>query len=627
MNRNRGTICSVVCIATLGLAACDSAGEKSAAHGGQLSSKVAPSTADTAAATTTTLNTFINASIEIDQLDQTTGSLNPADANLFVGNDPADGTASVQFPTGGPANFIDWNDLGGDLANHQILDNFPGKDPTAFPGSNECVGPAQVLSKMDLTYVAAANNSTYGYFAVQRAGNSGDAGYYWIFTRTQPNLILGQAPCKSTEQRLTYDISKNDVLLGGHFHPNGTPLLRVFLATRDQAGTTAVDAIDFTSSLWSETPNGVAAIAVNTTMTDPGSLGAQGVIATTTGTVSGKLAVQPEIFAEAAVPMSVFTGGGTVCGAIFFGSVITRSSGSGGTSPDLKDLAGPAQFNFGSPTATASLTATCGLSVNFQLTSATGADGKPIANPSCSWSFDNGAATASTCSGSIVLPAGTHTATVRVTDPNATSCNATATTNQVTNFNPPAVTPSLGATCNNSFTYDATASGGTGSFSYAWAFSGGGTVNPSSSTTKSGSVAVGTGNVSYTGAVTITDTGRSDGLTCTASAQANVTPFSPLTISISPSATGLSCPGMTSDAVTFHATVGGGSGSFTLAWTGNPLLSCSGSDCLIEPGASTFCFSQSLFATVTDANALCGSKNSQTQTYTKVTSVTATNNP
>jgi hypothetical protein len=472
---------------------------------------------------------------------------------------------------------------------------------------------------MDLTYVAAANNTKFGYFAVQRANNNGDAGYYWLFTRKTPRLITGQAPCKADQQRLLYDVSVGDVLLGGHFHPNGTPLLRVFIATRNQDGTTAVDAIDFTSSLWSENVSGVAAVAVNTTVTAPGSFGAAGVIAQTGGNLD------PEIFAEAAVDMNVFTGGGTLCGAVFFGSVITRSSGSGGTSPDLKDLAGPAQFNFGSPSATASLTATCGLTVNFQATG-TAADGTPIANPICSWSFDNGAATASTCSGSISLPAGTHTGTVTVTDPNGATCSATQTSNQITNFNPPTVTPALTATCNNSFGYDATPGGGTGSFSYLWAFSGGGTVNPSSSTSKSGTVAVGTGGVSYTGAVTITDTGRSDGLTCTAAAQANVTPLSPLTISISPSATALSCPGMSSDAVTYHATVGGGSGANTVTWTGNPALSCSGLDCVINPSDSTFCFSQSLFATVTDLNPLCAGKDSQTQTYTKVTSVTATNN-
>jgi hypothetical protein len=619
MNKASVKTCLTCCALAASFARCGGGSEKSAGGGNdRMQATVAPSRADVAAATPT-LNTFINASIEIDQLGS---GVTPDDANLFVGPDPADGSASAQKPTGGPTPFIDWNDLGSDLANHRILDATTGKDPTSFPLSNECVGSSQVLSKMDLTYVAAANNSTYGYFAVQRANNNGDAGYYWLFTRKSPNLILGQAPCKPDQQRLLYDISKGDVLLGGHFHPNGTPLLRVFTATRDQAGTTAVDAVDFTSTLWSENVGGVAAVAVNTTPTAPGAFGSTGVIALTNGNLD------PEIFAEAAVPISVFVPGGSLCGATFFGSVITRSSGSGGTSPDLKDLAGPALFNFGSPSATASLTATCGLTVNFQA-SGTGIDGKPIVNPTCSWVFDNNPSlTASTCSGSISLPAGTHTGTVTVSDPSAASCAASTTTQPITNFNPPAVTPSLGATCNNSFTYNATASGGTGSFSYAWTFAGGGTVSPSSSQTQSGSVAVGTGNVDYTGTVTITDTGRTDGLTCTDMKSAVVRPFSPLAISISPSATGLSCPGMTSDAVNFTATVSGGSGSNTITWTGNPALSCSpGANCLVDPSDSTFCFAQSLHATVTDGNALCGSKDSNSLTYSKVTSVSVTATP
>ena len=40
---------------------------------------------------------------------------------------------------------------------------------TSFPRSNECVGSSQVLSKMELTYVASANNEKYAYFAVQRS--------------------------------------------------------------------------------------------------------------------------------------------------------------------------------------------------------------------------------------------------------------------------------------------------------------------------------------------------------------------------------------------------------------------------------------------------------------------------
>lgn len=154
-------------------------------------------------ASTVTLNTFDDRSIQIDNLASPS---NPAaDANLFVGNDPADGSASVNKPTGGPSTFIDWNDLGGDLANHRYYDlnGADGKDPTAFPGSNECVAPAQVLSKMDLTYVGASNNLTWAFFTVQRSSNNGDAGYYWIFTKTPPSLTAGEAPCSASQQRLT----------------------------------------------------------------------------------------------------------------------------------------------------------------------------------------------------------------------------------------------------------------------------------------------------------------------------------------------------------------------------------------------------------------------------------------
>src|SRR5216683_699209 len=268
-----------VCLA-VGLLTFAGCGEGSEKAGNADLSKRATTTTSLDAAATPVLNTFINKSIEIDQLG--TG-LSPDDANLFVGADPADGSASAQKPTGGPATFIDWNDLGGDLANHKLGDATTGKDPTSFPQSNECVGSSQVLSKMDLTYVGVANNATYAYFAVQRSNNNGDAGYYWLFTRKTPHLTFGQGPCKADQQQLLYDISGpsagsvGDVLLGGHFHPNGTPLLRVFHATRDASNVTAVDAVDFTSSLWLEDPSGVAAVAVNTTPTAPGSWGSDGV--------------------------------------------------------------------------------------------------------------------------------------------------------------------------------------------------------------------------------------------------------------------------------------------------------------------------------------------------------------
>lgn len=495
-------------------------------------------TKEIAAAVEAPLDTFVGASLQIDQLTSSFG----ADANLFLGNDPADGTASRAFPTGGPATFIDWNDLGGDLANHRILDldGAGGKDPSSFPQSNECVGESQVLSKMDLTYVGAANNNAYAYFAVQRSDNNGDAGYYWLFTKRRPHQNAGEAPCKAEQTRLLYDISgpadgggAGDVLLAGHFKPNtGGPLLTAYRATRDENGVTAVNAIDFTSSLWTPISGGVSAVAVNTTIAAAGAFGSQGVKAFANG------ALGPEIFAEAAVPITIFTAG-SACGASFFGSVVTRSSGSGGTSPDLKDLAGPARFNFGNITASASLTGSCDGTLAFGA-NATGSQG----TLSCSWTFKkDGVATsltASTCAGSLsgVAP-GSYEGTVVINDSSGTTCQDDATT-----------TPA--------------------------------------------------------------------------------TVLAPLSVNITPSAAALVCSsadaGAFSDAVTYTANPTGGTGTYTYAWIGTTCTegSQTGPTCTINPADNDFCPVVKLKVTV-NSNA-CAAATSEEETYTKKTTVTATNN-
>lgn len=516
-NRIRRTLC-VLAIAAAAVACGstrDTGGEGGGENVGQVEQRL------TAAPT---LNTFINSSLEIDQTSP--GSLQPQDANLFTGNDPADGTASNQAPGGGPASWIDWNDLGADAANHRLLDTdlASGKDPTAFPQSNECVGPAQVLSKMDLRYVAAANNNKYAYFGVLRSNNNGDAGYYWLFTKKSPKLNAGEAPCNAQQQRLLYDIGAGDVLLAGHFHPNGAPLLRVFTAKSAQSNVTAVNAVDYTSSLWAEVNSAVAAVAVNTTVTAPGALGHDGVVA-----MSGQN-LDTEVFAEAAVNLAVFTGQANQCGATYYGSVITRSSGAGGTSPDLKDLAGPALFNFGSVTAAATLTGGCSNSLAYSA-SGLGMDGQPLQNPTCAWVFDNGAAASAACSGVLSVSAGTHSAVVTVSDGN-TACQATA---------------------------------------------------------------------SATGAQV----------------------FSPLGISLSLQAAAQSCPSMSSDAVTYAANVTGGTGQNSIAWSG---ASCSGASCTVDPLDSNFCSSGTLQATVSDTSGVCPPANSEVETFSKVTIVTASDN-
>lgn len=570
------------------------------------------------------LNTFIDDCLQIDQL-----GAGPGDANLMVGDD-TDGSASRDYPTPCAGDWIDWVTLSSDIENHRILDaDLPsGKDPTAFPGSNECVAPANVLSKMDLRYVAAANNDQYAYFGVLRAANNGDAGYYWLFTRKPPEMILGQAPCGPAEKRLVYDISGpsgdgavGDVLIKGHFKPSSEPLLQVFQAQFDADDQGAVDAIRYnrTDGLWVEVPSAVAAVAVNTTKTDADGYGKVGV-----KSLSGAF-LDTELFAEAAVHLDVFTGG-ELCGATFYGSVITRSSGSGGTQPDLKDLAGPALFNFGAAEAAAHIEPTCGLDVDLVLDSATGFNGQPIENPHCVWEFDDGTVyendeEGESCDPTIAVTAGARVATLTVTDP-VSGCGDTIVTDEINVAPPLQISAELTATCSASFDFDVDVAGGSGAgVAFSWSFEGGlATMEPS--TAENGTVFVSTTGVPYTGYVTVTDN-RED-LECTAQAQDTATPYEALAVDLDKASDDETCP-MTSDALQYDAVATGGDGAYTYDWN---VDACDGfASCTIDPDDATFCHTQALYVTVGDASGLCDDATSETETYTKVTSVTGTDAP
>ncbi len=160
----------------------------------------------------------------------------------------------------------------------------------------------------------------------------------------------------------------------------------------------------------------IAAVAVNTTNTPPGSWGSEGV-AKQALEANGDL--EPEIFAEAALKTELFTGG-DICGATFYGTVITRSSGSGGTTPDLKDFFGPEEFSFGDVTAKLVLAGTCEEKFDYCAT-LTGIDGQPASNPTCSWTIKN-KATGQTvppptdCCGTLVVAPGDYEVSVTVTD-------------------------------------------------------------------------------------------------------------------------------------------------------------------------------------------------------------------
>lgn len=557
------------------------------------------------------LNTFITDSLQIDELGG-----GPGDANLFADLDPADGSDSVNLPLGGPDAFIDWEDLGWDLANHRLMDTddpATGRDLTAFPGSNECVGPANVLSKMDLTYVASANNQAFAYLAVQRSANNGDAGYYWLFTRLEPRQVLNEYPCRRDMERLVYDISVGDVLIKGHFKPSADPLLEVFQATSAVNNVGAVDAINFLSPIWALSPDGVAAVAVNSTVTAPGTFGAEGI-----KTMAGDN-LDTELFAEAAVPLWVFTGQtGNVCDATFYGSVITRSSGSGGTTPDLKDLAGPALFNFGTATAEAELLPTCTNQFGYQLTEAIGADGQSMTDPGCHWFFSDG--TESFECGDPTFreaPLGTLTATLVVTDP-VSGCEADVTPDSVEVYAPLGVTPLLTPTCALSYDYEVVeVHGGSGDYGYEWTFPAG---TPGVSNVPSGSVSVPQGDVDYGATLRVTDL-RDDLPGCFVDANATTRPYAPVEVVLTPDVSEKTCPAFPDDTVTFTATAAGGDGVYSYLWTGGD---CVGPVCTVDPDDSDFCPTGNVSVRVDDGTTLCPYADSESFTWRKETTVTVT---
>jgi hypothetical protein len=173
--------------------------------------------------------------------------------------------------------------------------------------------------------------------------------------------------------------------------------------------------------------------------------------------------------------------------------------------------------------------------------------------------------------------------------------------------------------CSGNLSYAANASGGSGNYSYAWTFSPSGAP----STAASGTIG-GLSGGSYTGTVTVTDT-RGDGLLCTSSGSASANVYTPLVVNLQ-AVTPLSqtCPGVTSDEATFAIAVSGGSGAYSYTWSG---CSSTTNSCTVDPGATNYCADQSVSVLVTDALALCGSKQSQTQSYSKITTITLTSNP
>lgn len=452
-------------------------------------------------------------------------------------------------------------------------------------------------SKYDITQAYLANNQSTLFFGMERRGTNGTTAFDFEFNQLAP----GSGSCP--QNSLIPCRSEHDVLFVFELQGSGnTGSAKPHIFTWDGA---------------SYTEGAPAGLVVSINDSESTAGGPWGHVDSRGNWVLGNL--ERFAFGEAAAPISVLPGV-NACGGKAFVQVRTRSSVS--ETSDLKDTTKVFEYEFLNLKATATLTPSCEQKFAY---SAVGedADGKALANPTCHWTFSNGA-TSETCSGFVSADPGTYTGTVEISDASVPGCKASNTSAPVHVYAPLSVKTKVDATCENSFTFGATPSGGSnaGGVSYAWTFSGGGSVTPASSNAASGTVAVGTPAVSYTGSVIVTDP-RTD-ISCTASDQASATPYAPLHVDLTLTGSGATCPGIASDAVSYAPSPSGGNGAYSYTWNG---ATCSGASCTVDPAEATYCHDQTLSVTVMDGSGLCAAATSEPETYTKVTTVTASDNP
>jgi hypothetical protein len=179
--------------------------------------------------------------------------------------------------------------------------------------------------------------------------------------------------------------------------------------------------------------------------------------------------------------------------------------------------------------------------------------------------------------------------------------------------------------CTSSLGYRATVTGGTpAGVRYEWTFSGPGPVTPPSSTDPDGIATVTVGG-RYDANVVVTDL-RTDGPTCTERPDpASGHAWLPLSVNLRLEESALTCStGLTTDEVTYVPVSSGGNGDYSYTWNG---YSCSGASCTMDPLDSSLCVGPLSFnVTLRDSSGLCSPAASESETYGKSTTVTATDN-
>lgn len=489
----------------------------------------------------------------------------------------------------------------------RIVDGIAGNDQDIFvKGGKENdantwqIEPGTVgSSKFDMVQAYLANNQTQLFFGMERAGTNGTTAFDFEFNQKAP--ATPDAGCVDSPLipcRTLGDVLFTFEMQGAGNTGSATPFVFVW---NGSAFATQADAGVYSS--------------INNSATTAG--GPWGHVNSHGDWVLGNL--DRFQFAEALAPLSLLPGV-NACGGSAWVQVRTRSAAS--ETSDLKDTSRIFEFLFNSIVATATLTPSCAQGFFFSASAVT-AENVAVADAGCAWTFSDGTSS-SACSGFRDAGVGTYTGTVSVSAPALNGCSADDTSGSVAVYAPLAASADLTATCAMAFTYDGGVTGGSGdSKTLAWAFTPAAGVSPTSSSTASGAVAVTTAGATYTGTLTVTD--PRNGLNCTASASDTAVPYGPLSIDLALVPSTLTCPGLSTDAVTWNAALDGGVPPYTVTWYG---ASCSGSSCTVDPADATYCASASLYAVVSDSSSsLCPAATSETETYSKVTTVTASNNP
>lgn len=391
--------------------------------------------------------------IEIDDLDDDPNTT--PDANLEEGPNPAT-DPDLPFIVG--ATYIDWNDLAPAGPGEHVFFDPSGPTDDSFAGTStrSCLQPAHSApQKEDILRVYMADNGEYLYFGLADLSPSGDSRHVILFHKNP--LQLGES-CAGDGQQVRLQLTSDDKLIRATFKPSANePASQVYSVVSPGSTMFIDEAANYSDgALWTPTA-AVANFAVN--------------LSDLNDELGGGVNVPAETFGEGAVALSDL--GVPACGASYYVSIITRSSGSGGG--EAKDFVGGV-YNFPSIYITGSVTPSC--QAEFGYSAQAYYDDAftmpiPDGDVTYDWTCDGGVDPMGK-SGTQSAAENMYNCSVTATLNEATSCNATESGLMVDVWDPLGVTVDAVPSCNlTDNAYSATISGGSDSgVSHAWSGTG-----------------------------------------------------------------------------------------------------------------------------------------------------------